>query len=139
MLPSLSIGKHAAPGPVFPGDLLTYTIVVSETDGLVDVTGAQVSDTVPVNTTFAWGGQGGTLIVDTNAVNWSGLTISRGQSISLTFAVTVGQVSSGTVITNDAYRVVSSDQGVTTGLGNAVNTTVWESESRLYLPVVLRQ
>jgi uncharacterized repeat protein (TIGR01451 family) len=51
MSPSLSIGKNAVPGPVFPGDLLTYTIILSEKSGLLDVTGAQVTDTVPAHTT----------------------------------------------------------------------------------------
>jgi uncharacterized repeat protein (TIGR01451 family) len=139
MLPNLSIGKYAIPGPVFPGDLLTYTIVVSETGGSVDVTGVQVTDTVPASTIYAWGGQGGTLTIDTNTAIWSGLTITKGQSINLTFVVTVGQVPSGTVITNDAYRVVASDQGVTTGLGSTVYTTVWEPGWKVYLPIIMRQ
>ncbi len=149
--PQLSIGK-SAPSQVLPGGLLTYTIVVSETSELAGgwatpgqvsgrqtippVTGLIVTDTVPANTTCYTPtiGQGGTLITDT--VVWSGLTISQGQSLSLTFAVVVGQVPSGAIITNDAYRVVSSTQGVTTGLGRAVNTVV--GSGPVYLPTIMK-
>ncbi len=129
-VPQLSIGK-SAPSQVFPSELLTYTIVVSET-GMADATGVLVTDTVPANTTFASAGQGGTLVG--SDVVWSGQTVTKGSSFTLTFAVMVGRVPSGTVVTNDAYRVVSSDQGVSTGLGQAVNTLV--GLGPVYLPTI---
>ncbi len=120
--PKLSIGKSAYPGVVAPGGLLTYTITVTETEGREDATGVQVTDTVPVSTTCCASiGQGGTLVG--NEVVWTNQTVPKGSSIGLTFVVTVGQVPNHTTITNDAYRVVTSTQGVTTGLGSAVNTT----------------
>ena len=119
---------------VAPGGLITYTIVVSETGG-VDATGVQVTDTVPADTTCCASiGQGGTLVGDD--VTWSGLAISKGQSISLTFVVTVEQVPIGTIITNDAYQVVTSTQGANTGLGSAVTTTV--ALPPIYLPIILK-
>ncbi len=130
--PQLSINK-SAPSWVYSGEVLNYTIIVSETTGLGGATGVQVTDTVPLSATCcASVGQGGSLVG--NDVTWSSLVISSGQSISLTFAVTVGKVLSGTIITNNAYRVVTSDQGVSTGLGNAVNTTV--RMKPVFLPVI---
>ncbi len=134
VVPQLNINK-SAPSQVLPGGLLTYTIKVDETGGLADATGVVVTDTVPADTTCCASiGQGGTLAG--NDVTWSSLTISKGQSISLTFVVTVGQVPSGTLITNDAYRVVTSTQGVNTGLGSAVTTTVQTGPPEVYLPVI---
>jgi uncharacterized repeat protein (TIGR01451 family) len=130
----LAIGKSAFPDLVTPGGLITYTIVVSETGG-VDATGVQVTDTVPADTTCCASiGQGGALVGDD--VTWSGLAISGGQAISLTFVVTVGQVPSGTIITNDTYRVVTSTLGANTGLGSAVTTTV--ALPPIYLPIILK-
>jgi uncharacterized repeat protein (TIGR01451 family) len=130
----LAIGKSAFPDLVTPGGLITYTIVVSETGG-VDATGVQVTDTVPADTTCCASiGQGGALVGDD--VIWSGLAISGGQAISLTFVVTVGQVPGGTIITNDAYRVVTSTLGANTGLGSEVTTTV--ALPPIYLPIILK-
>ncbi len=134
--PQLSIDK-SAPSQVLPGSLLTYTIMVSEA-GIEDASGVQVTDTVPANTTCYTPtiGQGGTLVTDT--VVWSGLNISRGQNISLTFAAVVGRVPSGTIITNDAYRVATSTQGVATNLGRVVSTTVTVGAEAVYLPAVMK-
>ncbi len=119
----LYIGKSGFPDPVLPGGLITYTITVTETGGISDTTGVQVTDTVPANTTCCASiGQGGALVG--NDVVWTGKTVPKASSLDLTFVVTVGQVPSGTIITNDAYRVVTSTLGVTTCLGSAVNTTV---------------
>ena len=135
-VPQLSIGKSAS-FQVISGDLLTYTMVVSETGGAEDATGVLVTDTVPVSTTCCAAiGQGGTLVG--SDVAWTGQTVPKGSSMSLTFVVTVSQVPKGTVITNESYRVVTSTQGVTTVLGSPVSTTVGTSLSAVYLPLVYK-
>ncbi len=140
--PTLTIAKQGNPDPLWAGETLTYTLTISETGGLFDATGLVVSDTVPVSTTFAWADNGGALVG--NDVLWTGLAASDSQSISVTFVVTVNQVLSGTIITNDAYRVVTSTQGASTGLGSAVTTTVFTvtvpttPTNDLYLPTIQR-
>ncbi len=122
-VPILSIDKSVVSGPVLPGGLLTYTINVAETGGLADATGVQVTDTVPANTTCCASiGQGGTLVG--SDVAWSGQALSQGASLDLTFVVTVNLGAGGTIVANDAYRVASSDQGASTGLGRAVTATI---------------
>ncbi len=133
--PALTIAKKAEPDPAWAGAPLTYTLTIAETGGLFHASGLVVSDTVPLSTTCCITiSHGGTLVG--NDVLWTGLAVSSSQSISLTFVVAVNQVPSGTVITNDAYRVVTSTEGVSTGLGSVVSTTVWVRP--VYLPTIQR-
>ena len=53
-MPALNISKTATPDPVQAGGILTYTIVVQNT-GNADATGVAITDTIPLNTTFACG------------------------------------------------------------------------------------
>ena len=112
--PILAITKTAAPASVVePGQVLTYSIVVANS-GPAPATGVIISDPVPANTQFitdsihldplAAGNQGTTppILVDN-------LTVSPGQSATVTFAVRVNSpLSSSTVITNRAS--VTADQ-----------------------------
>ncbi len=134
--PALVITKQAEPDPAWAGGPLTYTLTISETDGLFYASGLVVSDTVPASTTCCASiGQGGMLVG--NDVLWSGLTVSSSQSISLTFVVTVNQVPSGTVLHNAHYRaVISTTKGITGATGSAVTTTVWVRP--IFLPVIQR-
>ncbi len=133
--PALTIAKQDNPDPVWAGAPLTYTLTIAETGGLFHASGLVVSDTVPLSTTCCITiSHGGTLVG--NDVLWTGLTVSSSQSISVTFVVTVNVVPSGTVIYNDAYRVMTSTEGVSTGLGSVVSTTVWVRP--IFLPVIQR-
>ena len=141
-VPQLSIGK-SAPLQVPAGNLLTYTIVVSETGGLEDAAGMQVTDTVPASTTCCAAiGQGGTLVG--NDVVWTGQTVRKGSSISRTFVVTVSQVPSGTIITNEAYgAVITTTKWVTGASGSPVLTVVYTGPPAVrplavYLPLILK-
>ncbi len=135
--PALVITKQDNPDPVWARELLTYTLTISETGGLFDATGMVVSDTVPANTTCCLSISDGGAPVG-GEVLWAGLTVSSSQGISVTFVVTVNQVSSGTVIYNNYYRaVISTTQGTTGATGNPVTTTVW-AESKSYLPTIQR-
>ncbi len=139
ILPQLTITKSAA-SQVYAGELLTYTITVSETTGAADATGVVVTDTVPVSSTFQrFGGDyyGSIFYVDSTAlVSWSNLKITEGTSIKLHFVVKVSEMPTDTsfYVTNDQYRVTSSEQGVTTGPGGAIETLVGAKD--LYLPIV---
>jgi uncharacterized repeat protein (TIGR01451 family) len=110
----LAIAKTAMPSKPGANKPLTYTIVVTNqgqpaTDLLITVT-----DQVPDKTTSPNPGVDG--ITDGNIVTWTRhITLELGETTVFTFSVDVGNVPSGTVITNDNYRVTSPETGVTAG------------------------
>ncbi len=105
-LPELSIAKSASAEQVEVGLPLVYTVTVTN-DGGGPATDVRITDTVPVNTLFAWASDGGTLIG--NEVVWSGLTVPARSSLSVSFGVTVTCVPSGTPIVNDNYHLTALD------------------------------
>ncbi len=76
----LSAENGTLPGQVEPGELLTYTVTVSNVSG-VGATNVSVVDLVPANTTFVSADNGGTL--NGNEVRWTLPTLDAGQSQSL--------------------------------------------------------
>jgi|GEM_PF-920871 len=61
-------------GVAEPGENLTYTITLTNTGGS-DVTGYDLSDALPANTTFVSATDGGALTA--GVINWTGLTVPR--------------------------------------------------------------
>jgi uncharacterized repeat protein (TIGR01451 family) len=123
--PILTISKSAAPEPVEAGGLLTYTIVAANSGG-ANATNALISDPVPANTSFVTGSVTltppgvGTTGSPPNLV--SNLTISAGQSVTVTFTVRVDKpLLAGTIITNTAS--LSSPQ-IAAPLSSTITTTV---------------
>jgi uncharacterized repeat protein (TIGR01451 family) len=104
-LPELSIAKTAPAAEAEVGMPLIYTLTVTNDGGLA--TGVAISDSVPADTTFAWAGGGG-LLAGGDMV-WSGLTLPASSTLSVSYAVTVSCVPSGTVIVNDDYQVVAAE------------------------------
>jgi uncharacterized repeat protein (TIGR01451 family) len=117
--PVLSIDKSAA-DTVQAGDLLTYTIVVSNT-GNANATGVVVTDTVPISTTFDSASGGG--MSDGSVVTWTVSALGAGNKSTLVFTVEVDSpLTNGLVITNATYGVTCA-QGVSAS-GDPVETTV---------------
>jgi uncharacterized repeat protein (TIGR01451 family) len=121
--PSLTLVKSASyADPLEPGDTITYTIVISNA-GPGDATGAFISDTTPTHTEFVSDSisieppMAGTPGTPPALVN--NMTITAGQSVTVTYAVTVSvPLTAGTVIANVASVTstgtpVSSDDAVT--------------------------
>lgn len=127
--PILSLSKVDTPDPVLAGGLLTYTLTVRNL-GSAAASGVTVTDTVPENTSFAWAGEGGSLVGD--QVQWAGLALPAGARLTVTFGVTVGEVPSGSLITNADYgaRSVEGEGAV----GSPINTTVYVSGTVTPLP-----
>ncbi|MBU0492689.1 MAG: DUF11 domain-containing protein [Chloroflexi bacterium] len=98
--PAMSIAKTASSNPVAPGDLLTYTITIQNLMA-TPLSAMTITDAVPAHTVFASATPTATL--ESGVVKWEGDAIPAWHSLDLTMAVTVGQVASGTLITNDAY------------------------------------
>jgi uncharacterized repeat protein (TIGR01451 family) len=99
--PVLSVAKTASSGHPTSGQVLTYTVTIRN-QGLADATGAVVSDGIPAGLAFVGGsttlqpahvgtaGDAPTLV--------SGLTISAGEAVTVTYQTTVTVLSGG--ITN---------------------------------------
>jgi uncharacterized repeat protein (TIGR01451 family) len=123
---ALSLRK-LAPAFAGPGEPVTYTIVV--TNHLdIPVTNVVLTDVVPVG---AYVVNAPSATLEVGYVWWVVDSIAPDNGTAqVGFVVTATET-----ITNDRYRVVTSTQGLSTGLGSPAVTTVgW----RLFLPIVLR-
>jgi uncharacterized repeat protein (TIGR01451 family) len=121
-LPGLGIWKSASSDLVEPGDLLTYTITVqnAEISDTLDVT---ITDNVPAHTIFAWADSGGVPVGE--QVRWVSKTVSAGDSLTVSFAVSVtSPLPDGTVITNDDYSVTWSEGRSAVGAPITTTTSV---------------
>jgi uncharacterized repeat protein (TIGR01451 family) len=120
------------------GDLITYT-VIAVNNGLLDATNVQVLDTLPAQVSFV-----GPVILDppgtslpgpTLPVLASGLTITSGDRITLTFPVSINEgLAAGTTIVNTAS--VTSAEVATPTLGTVIATI--GNPNEVYLPLVLK-
>ena len=113
MAPALSISKTASSNPV-AGVPLTYTIRVSNT-GNVTATSVVITDALPAGANYVSGGSyaGG-------VITWSGLTVPAGNTLDVTFVVTA---CTGPLV-NNAYRVATCAEGVSSPWGAPVTTPV---------------
>ncbi|MDY7040522.1 MAG: hypothetical protein SVX38_06635, partial [Chloroflexota bacterium] len=125
--PVLSINKTATPDPVVAGQLLTYTLAVSNT-GHVTLTAPYtitVVDHLPANTTFAEATPSATH--QNGVVTWtlpytSDLAVD--QAVTMTLAVTVTEpLTNGLALVNEDYTV-SSPQVVPDSAGSPLTVTV---------------
>jgi len=100
--PALSIGKQAQVAVV--GTPLTFTLTVTNSDPLAEATGVVITDALPADASYLWGGS----FAD-GEVSWTVDEVAAdGGSAQVTFAVTTCQAT----ITNAKYRVATSAQGV---------------------------
>ncbi|RLB35562.1 MAG: hypothetical protein DRH12_16575 [Deltaproteobacteria bacterium] len=143
--PYLTPNKNADEDTPYPGQRITYTLVINNS-GLVSATNALISDTLPSGLTFAgpvmlYPPQPGAMLAQ-NAGDLptlvSGLTITVGVCITLTFPVTVDSgLARGTVILNTA--AVTSTEVVTPQTGMASITVSNTLPSfYAYLPLVFK-
>ena len=114
--PALVVSKVAQDmngGNLRPGDVLSYTLVITNT-GTENAVNVAVTDTVPANTTFVPGSvtrepasAGGTIGAPPNLV--SGMVITAQTSVTVTMAVQLDlPLPNGTIVTNTA--TVSADR-----------------------------
>ncbi len=126
--PVLTVDKRVYPsGPVSPGQVLTYTVVVAN-EGQGYAIGVKIDDPLPVNTGYISDSlvllpAGAGLQGDGPPLLASGLVISPGDAVTVSWAVTVtDQLVSDTVITNTAS--VTAPQ-IPALLTDSVTTTVF--------------
>ena len=101
---SLTLTKTVTPAMAGAGDLLTYTLVISNPDRIAPLIGGVISDTVPPSTTYASGPSctSGTCSYNAGnqAITWN-TDLSAGNQTTLTYAVTANaSVPRGVPITN---------------------------------------
>ena len=103
--PRLSITKRPAAQRIAVPSLLTYTLSISNAGGPVN--NVTVSDTLPPEIGLAWASDGGTPIG--SEVVWSELPLPADAPLTLSYAITLGCVPSGTEIVNWDYQVRAAD------------------------------
>jgi uncharacterized repeat protein (TIGR01451 family) len=131
--PHLTIAAQAKPAEISAGDRLTFTFSVANWSPLTSLTNVSLTDTLPVNTTFA--SATGTYSRTGESMYWALGSIAPGTGLSVSLAVTVGHtVSRGTYIVNADYGVRSSQVSTPVVGAPAVARVPW----RLYIPLVLK-
>jgi serine protease AprX len=113
--PAFSLVKRASSPRAEVGTPLTFTLTLTNRGG--PASGVTLSDTLPAHTLYA---QNGTLAG--NDVLWRDLNAPASSTLSLSFAVTVTCVPSGTPIVNRAYQVTATEWPTPTR-GQAITVT----------------
>jgi uncharacterized repeat protein (TIGR01451 family)/gliding motility-associated-like protein len=93
-----AIAKTSTPNPVIAGEALTYTITLTNngTSQLLNTDVVKVVDVLPAGFTATSYNTSLGAYTSTNG-NWTGLTLSNGQSTTLTIAGTVAAVATGSL------------------------------------------
>jgi uncharacterized repeat protein (TIGR01451 family) len=120
---TLSISKKG-PALVARGDVLTYTLTVTNT-GSLTATNLVISDTLPAGTRY---GGGGTLL--DGVVYWRVASLAPNDSVSVRFRVTATQT-----ITNDTYEVSADGLKAVSGQVSIVTAM---SDHFIYLPSIFK-
>ncbi len=126
----LALSKSASAGMVFPGDLLTYTIMVTNTHASLDTTNLVLTDTIPVGTVFVSASGAYTLTGD--ILRWDMPVLAASATGSVDLVVRVNRHASG-AITNSGYAAYSDQAALVSG--SPVSTTVGKL---FFLPVALK-
>ncbi|MBB6236584.1 putative repeat protein (TIGR01451 family), partial [Pedobacter sp. AK013] len=93
-----AIAKTSTPNPVIAGEALTYTITLTNngTSQLLNTDIVKVVDVLPAGFTATGYNTSSGAYTSTNG-NWTGLTLSNGQSATLTIAGTVAAAATGSL------------------------------------------
>lgn len=142
--PVLSITKSsldANGGLLQPGERITYTIIVTNT-GHLTATGGLIFDPVPDHTTFvpnsiSLNPPGAGLKGSTPPTLASGLTISVGESLTVTYAVIVNSPLPNLTIITNTSSITSNE--VIVPVTAVVTNTVISPPRTVFLPVILRE
>lgn len=139
VVPGVGLTKSVVSSSVQPGELITYTLHVSNT-GAIPITSLVISATVPVSTTYVGCGGADSCTQNGAAVRWQHANVGTGQTLALTLTVRVAAtVAAGTTISSPSDRV-SVAEGVS-ATGPVVEVVVAggdSTKSKLYLPMLER-
>jgi serine protease AprX len=115
----LEISKTASASSVYPGDLITYTLTITHSNGLDPTTNVVLTDTIPSGSTFVYATPPYQQTGD--VLSWSFSSLDAMEAVSVDLIVSVDITTSGW-ITNDEYAV-HSDQ-VSQVWGEPVTTQI---------------
>jgi uncharacterized repeat protein (TIGR01451 family) len=108
--PIFEIAKMASPAMPGRNKPLTYELAVTNQGQPAVDTPITVTDFVPTDTTFLKVGPDGTFNPLDNVVTWyRSVNLGFGETSIFTYAVNIGDVPSGTIVTNSTYLVVSPE------------------------------
>ena len=134
--PALHITATAPVSWVPPNHLLIYTFAVANPSLYPDNTNVILTDTLPLDVTFAGASAGAAYSDTARSVTWSAPILAARAGLTFTLSVTVSEVASGTLIVNHDYGA-RSDQVTRTVSGPPVTVRVGEWPHIHYLPVLL--
>ena len=129
MLDFLELNKVASISMVIPGDLITYTLTVTNTHALLDATNVVLIDYIPVGSTFVSATAPYTFNGD--AIQWDFTSLDASSSINVLLVVRVDRTTKN-VLTNSEYSVFS-DQTVSVQ-GTPISTRLSAVCSSCQLP-----
>jgi serine protease AprX len=127
---NLRLEKTASAAYSFPGDTITYTLTLSDTNTLSPATGLVLTDTLPYGTSFF--SATGDYILTNNVISWEYDLLAVGQAIQVTLVVQVETAAVGEVV-NEVYGA-ESDEALPVS-GEPVITMVLR---RFLLPVIVK-
>ena len=130
--PVLGVQKSTSIPLVYPGDLLTYTLTVSQTQGALVMHNLVLTDVIPVNTSFVTATLPYTF--DGSTITWTKDSLGPGEVFSTTLIVQVDAEASG-VISNDQYSASSNEAAQVNGI--PIKTPV--ITYYLYFPWIVRE
>jgi len=114
--PFFEITKVASPEVPGPDKPLTYSLFITNRGQPAVGLQVVVSDVLPADTSFLAPGPDGSYNDADRTVTWTrNVSLNRGESSEFSYSVLVGDVPSGTVITNEHYQVENPLSGVAVG------------------------
>jgi uncharacterized repeat protein (TIGR01451 family) len=116
------------------GDVLTYRLTLANPSIPYILPSVKVTDTLPSPSTYVPGslsGSSGVWGYGDGIVTWTG-ALSPGASVTLTFKVTVDEVTGPLAIVN---RAVLDDR---VGVSRVIQAVTWIDPWRYYIPVVAK-
>lgn len=120
--PIFEIFKTASPALPGRNKSLTYELLVTNQGQPAVDTPITVTDFIPTNTTFLTASPGFSFNPIDNVVIWTrSVSLTFGETTEFTFSVEIGDVPSGTLVSNDIYLVVSPED---ISAGDPYTTTV---------------
>jgi uncharacterized repeat protein (TIGR01451 family) len=126
--PALTVNKTVDRQTAAPGEILTYTLTVTNTGGTV--TGAALFDVIPTGTQFVQASNNGVLSGETVVWSFDNLAAGTGAAVSFRARVLEDTVA-GTPISNQAQLAIPAQGSVLTS--NTVTTTVAPPNAQLTL------
>jgi uncharacterized repeat protein (TIGR01451 family) len=124
----LELGMAASAHAIFPGDLLTYTLAITNASELISTTNVVLTDIIPTGSVFVSSTSPYTMIGDT--IRWDIPSLDPLETISIDLVVRA-EINPNGMLTNEYYSVESDHaepvQGepISTLVGRVISYPLW--------------